>query len=247
MAGRSKGKEKAKGPARRHPEWDKIEAAAKIQKRSASSRRTPSARSSKAPSKTPSKTPSAAASPAPPAVNGKSNGNGGPSTPSSDTSLPVKDFYAHMEATSSESSRWDTDSVLGAVLEELTDETGSPGGEITPIHPPLFVLCYAPQGFVFMFFLLPISLVVSCSFLPVAAYTIFPVRVVCVFSFVLLIASPSLATTQTHARFPFSPTDSEIWPWANWGVCGGVTSRSGHRLLYTLPEQPRTTLTSALF
>lgn len=153
MAGRSKGKEKTKGPARRHPEWDKIEASAKIQKRPAGSRRTQSARSSKAPSRTPS----AKASPSPPAVNGNSHGNREASTPSSDNSQAVKDFYAHMEATSSESSRWDTDSLLGAVLEDLTDETGTTGGEITPIHLPLLTPCCILQSFVIKYL---------CPFLP---------------------------------------------------------------------------------
>lgn len=203
MAGRSKGKEKAKGPARRHPEWDKIEASAKIRKRSASSRRTVSARSSKAPSKATS----AAASPAPPAVNGKSRGDREVSTPSSDSSQAVKDFYAHMEATSSESSRWDTDSVLGAVLEDLTDETGSPGGEINPLctHYLPLIFCYALQASVF------ISLVVCFPFLRFAAYILMPssccLRVVCVLLSVLPVASlrVSPGTTRNYAQPPFQP------------------------------------------
>lgn len=52
----------------------------------------------------------------------------GASTPSSDASHTSKDFYAHVEASSEASSQWDTDSVLGAVLEDLTDETGATGG-----------------------------------------------------------------------------------------------------------------------
>lgn len=135
MAGESKGKAKAEGPVRRHPECDKIEASAKIQELSASPRSTPSTRSSR----TPSKTPSATASPALQAANSTNHGDRGTSTPSSGTSQAAEDFYAHMEAASSESSRWDTDSVLGAVLEDLTDETGTPRGEITPIHLSLYI------------------------------------------------------------------------------------------------------------
>ncbi|SPO05054.1 related to NAD-dependent histone deacetylase [Cephalotrichum gorgonifer] len=47
-------------------------------------------------------------------------------TPSSETSQTTNDFYAHIEEASSASSRWDTDSMLGAMLEELTDETSDP-------------------------------------------------------------------------------------------------------------------------
>lgn len=83
-------------------------------------KRSPSSRGSTATS-----TP-ASASPAPEAVK-----QGGREASASASEGSVKDFYAHIEASSSESSRWDTDSVLGAVLEDLTDETDIVG-ELCP-------------------------------------------------------------------------------------------------------------------
>ena len=221
MAGRSKDKEKVKGLARRHPEWDNIEASAKIRKRSASSRSTPSARRS---SKTPSKPSSTAASPAPPAVNGRNNRDREASTPSSDTSQAVKDFYAHMEATSSESSRWDTDSVLGAVLEDLTHETGTPGGEITPIYSPLLML-YSSR----------LCLYISCCSLP----SFFPAH-----HYLQLMSYSCCLHVFIRARcnmlISYEPRETlHISPSAKWtqrsglektGRCVSITWRLGHEV-----------------
>ena len=141
MAGKSKDKPKVKRPARprnnnKTPAPAPVPAnGAKISKRAASSsRKTPSASNSA------SKTSSTTASPAPQPASGLKREDRDASTPSSVASQEaVKEFYAHLEAASSESSRWDTDSVLGAVLEDLTDETGTPGGELSyslvPLHP----------------------------------------------------------------------------------------------------------------
>lgn len=134
MASKSKDKPLAKLPTRPRSEKKKTAASgAKKPKGSASSRGTPSTRGST------SKSSSGASSPAPQPVNGVGLDNGGTSTPCSETSQAVKDFYAHLEASSSESSRWDTDSVLGAVLEDLTDDAGTPGGEL--ISSSLSVRC----------------------------------------------------------------------------------------------------------
>ena len=130
-------KPKAKRPARHHPDRDikPTTKGAKMRKGSASSRSTANGR------KTPSRSSSGTASPAPQTANGLKHEDRDTSTPSSETSQAVRDFYTHMEAASSESSRWDTDSVLGAVLEDMTEDTGTPAGETIPTRLSPFFPC----------------------------------------------------------------------------------------------------------
>ena len=110
----SKSKDKAKPslPTRPHDAKKASLNGVKKEKKARSVKSSPRSRGSTATS-----TPTSA-SPAPEAV--KQEGREASDSASEGS---VKDFYAHIEASSSESSRWDTDSVLGAVLEDLTDET----------------------------------------------------------------------------------------------------------------------------
>ena len=113
----SKLKDKAKANLPTRPRDRKKAASNGVKKENGtrSARSSPSSRGSTATS-----TP-ASASPGPEAAKAIKQGHREASDSASEGS--VKDFYAHIEASSSESSRRDTDSVLGAVLEDLTDET----------------------------------------------------------------------------------------------------------------------------
>lgn len=178
MAGKPKEKPKARPARPRGVNKKPAINGARITKRSAS-RSTPSARGSA------SKTPSSAASPAP--QSGLKREDGGASTPESEA---VMDFYAHMEAASDESSRWDTDSMLGAMLEDLTDETGTPGGEFVILHLLLFIPCRVRLSLVVQ----RASLVVSFSLSLLSALFDTP-SIVCL----LVLASLLLAScTSTH-------------------------------------------------
>ena len=98
----------------------------------------------------------ASASPAPEAAKAVKQGSREASDSASEGS--VKDFYAHIEASSSESSRWDTDSVLGAVLEDLTDETDIVGEFCPWLSADRAALSLPLLGFCFPLALLPFFL-----------------------------------------------------------------------------------------